>query len=95
MMPVSPEVMRVRCEEEELRRRPVNPDQRERPHRRDRQPDPLGIQMSRMQGELVDEIDQRIDRGRGRLRQIIVFLLRRIPTKPSSTVAGERSPDFI
>jgi hypothetical protein len=92
MMPVSPEVMRVRCEEEELRRRPVNPDQRDRPlRRRGRQPDPLGMRMSRMPvAELVEDVDQRIDRGRGRLRDAIAFFRRRIPAKPLSTATGER-----
>lgn len=91
MMPVSPENMRVRREEEERRWRPVNPDQRERPVRgRERQPDPIGMRMARMPvEEMVEDVDQRIDRGRGKLREAIAFFVRRIPAGPLST-AGER-----
>lgn len=92
MMPNSPEVMWVQHRIEQDRRRPVNPDERERPtRRRERRPDPIGVQMMRMPAEeLVDDVDQRVDRGRGKLREALAAILRRIPAGPFSTATGER-----
>lgn len=92
MMPNSPEVMRVQYQMEQERRRPINPDQRERPlRRRERMPDPIGMQMMRMPvEEMVDDVDRHIDRGRGKLRDVIAAIMRRLPAGPFSTATGER-----
>lgn len=92
MMPSSPEVMRIQHRIEQERRRPINPDQRERPlRRRERRPDPIGMQMMRMPvEEMVDDVDRRIDRGRGKLREALAELMRRLPAGPHSTAMGER-----
>ena len=92
MMPNSPEVMRVQHGMEQERRRPINPDQRERPlRRRERMPDPIGMQMMRLPvEEMVDDVDRHIDRGRGKLRAVLAALMRRLPAGPFSTATGER-----
>ena len=92
MMPNSPEVMRIQYQMEQERRRPINPDQRERPlRRRERRPDPIGMQMMRMPvEEMVDDVDRHIDRGRGKLRDVIAVIMRRLPAGPFSTATGER-----
>jgi hypothetical protein len=92
MMPNSPEVMWVQHQIDQAPRRPVNPDERERPmRRRERMPDPIGVQMARIDVDaLAEDVDQRIDRGRGRLREALAAIMRRLPAGPFSTAPGER-----